>query len=230
MMFWIDGPYGPAFLRNRAVDPNEKLSVWNLKNIRDDDTRSVVLALLSGIISHSIESGPTVVVMDEVWSILKGDAGPDLVESLYRTVRKEGSAIWSISQSMSDYAALPVGCRDAILNNSQFKVLLAHEAANIETAAAICRLNEREASLLQSLRTVPGQYSEILCMLSQRRQVLRLVPTPIEYWIATSHKKDVDWEALALSASPNRSRFDVLKGLARRYPNGALHLVREEAA
>jgi type IV secretory pathway VirB4 component len=143
LLFWVDGPYGHAFLRNRSMDPNEKLSVWNLKNIRDDDTRGVVLALLSGIIAQSIETSPTIIVMDEVWSILKGEAGPDLVESLYRTVRKEGSSIWSISQSMSDYAALPAGCRDAILNNSPFKMLLAHEAANIETAASICQASRR---------------------------------------------------------------------------------------
>jgi hypothetical protein len=61
-------------------------------------------------------------------------------------------------------------------------------------------------------------------MLSQRRQVIRLIPTPIEYWIATSNKKDVDWEALARSRSPNKSPMDVLKVLAHKYPHGAMHV------
>jgi hypothetical protein len=224
VLFWLEGPYRQALLRNRVLNQSDKLTVWNIKNVHDKDTQNIILALLSGIIAQSISFGPTIVVMDEVWSILKSHTGPELVESLYRTVRKEGSAIWSISQSMSDYAALPAGCRDAILNNSPIKMLLAHEPTNITTTAALCNLNERETSLLQSLRTVPGQYSELLSMSGQRRQIQRLIPTGIEYWLATSNKKDTDHEAKFMATQPSLDRFQILKHLARKYPNGALSL------
>lgn len=222
LCFWLDGAYGAAFLRNQSTSDDCRLTVWNLERIADQDTQGVVLGLLSGAVAQSIKRGPTVIVMDEVWSLLRSDAGASLVETLYRTVRKEGSAIWTISQSMNDYTAVPESCRSAILNNSPMKLFLRHDSSEIDLVADTFKLNERERQLLGSLRSVPGQFSELLAFFGSRRQLLQLRPTGVEYWIATSHPKDCELEAMAIAASPDVPREEVLKRLARRYPNGAI--------
>ncbi len=223
MQFWLEGPYGPAFCRNRQQGASERLSVWNLERIHDSDTQGVVLGVLSGIIAQSIQTAPTIVVLDEVWAIFKSEAGAALVETLYRTVRKEGSAIWTISQSMNDYVALPDAVRSAILNNSPVKLFLAHDSSELDLVTNTFKLNPREAEMLGSLRSEPGRYSEILALLGKRRQVLRLVPTGIEYWLATSHPRDRDWEELAMREFPDLPRIELVKRLARRLPQGAIN-------
>ncbi len=224
LRFWLEGPHGHAFCRNRREMSDVPLAVWNLEQIADPDTQRVVLALLSGTISQSIKLGPTVVVLDEVWAILKSDTGASLVESLYRTVRKEGSAIWTISQSMNDYAALPDATRSAVLNNSAMKFFLAHDPSELATVRETFRLSDRETDLLASLRSEPGRFSEMLAFIGGRRQVLRLAPTGIEYWLATSHPRDREWERLAMQEHSSLQRFEILKHLARSYPHGAIRV------
>jgi conjugal transfer ATP-binding protein TraC len=229
LSFWLEGPFGKALQRRvprqdimGAGGHGASLQVWDLGAIADADTQGVVLALLSGVIARSIKAGPTVVVMDEVWALLRSASGAELVETLYRTVRKEGSSIWSISQSMNDYVGLPDACRSAILNNSPMKVFLAHDASEVGHVSETFKLNEREAHLLASLRLVPGRYSELLLFFGARRQVLCVTPTPTEYWLATSHPRDVEQEQQLQRLRPNASRFELLRELARRYPHGAV--------
>jgi type IV secretory pathway VirB4 component len=147
LRYWLEGAYGHAFCRNRTTDaketPGQTLSLWNLESITDADTQGVVMGVLSGVIARSIQEAPTVVVLDEVWSIFKSEAGAALVETLYRTVRKEGSAIWTISQSMNDYVALPDATRSAILNNSPIKLFLSHDPSELEL---VTRLFQRTLS------------------------------------------------------------------------------------
>jgi len=161
---------------------------------------------------------------NEVWAIFKSDAGAALVENLYRTVRKAGSAIWTISQSMNDYVSLPAATRSAILNNSPMKFFLAHDTSELQLVASTFKLNSRELDLLASVRSDPGHYSELLAFLGRRPQVLRLSPTGIEYWLATSHPKDRDWEQLAMDQHPGMDRFALIQSLGRSYPNGAITL------
>jgi hypothetical protein len=228
LKYWLEGPYGRAFCRNRAVGgdgkPGGTLSLWNLESITNADTQGVVMGVLSGVIARSIQEAPTVVVLDEVWSIFKSEAGATLVETLYRTVRKEGSAIWTISQSMNDYVALPDATRSAILNNSPIKLFLSHDPSELELVGQLFQLTDRERNLLKSLTSEPGHYSELLAFFGKRRQVLRVIPTGIEYWLATSHRKDRDWEKLAIEQYPELSRTEIVKRLGRSYPHGVVHI------
>jgi conjugal transfer ATP-binding protein TraC len=200
------------------------MSIWNLEKIPDADTQGVIFALLSNIIMQSIDFGPTIVVFDEVWAILKSEAGAHLVETLYRTVRKMGSCIWTISQSINDYVELPPSTRSSILSNSDLKFFLPHKSSEIDVVGEVFKLNERERHLLHSLEPRPGQYSEILCFIGPRRQVWRHVPTPLEYWCATSHPTDVKVAEAYESAHPEKSCRQVLEYLAAKYPNGAIHV------
>ena len=119
---------------------------------------------------------------------------------------------------------VPDVCRSAILNNSPIKLFLSHDASDLDVVASTFKLNEREVELLRGLRSVPGRFSELLGLFGERRQVLRLVPTGIEYWLATSHPNDRKWEEFSIACNPKLSREEIVKGLAQRYPNGAIEL------
>ena len=50
--------------------------------------------------------------------------------------------------------------------------------------------------------------------------VLRLEPTPLEYWIATTDPDDLKAEALAREKNPALRPLALLQELARQFPKG----------
>jgi hypothetical protein len=49
----------------------------------------------------------------------------------------------------------------------------------------------------------------------------RIVLTPLEYWIATTHPADLAAEQRLKAQRPDLSRWQVLSELARQFPQGA---------
>ena len=221
--FWLSSPYGAAFNRSRSPITSP-VAVWNLEHIKDRHTLSLVLALFSSLATASLAHGKLQLVMDEVWATFKVPAGAALLEVAFRTWRKRGGSITIISQGISDYLGLPEVLQNAILNNAQCKYILPHEETEIPKVAEAFLLNDREQELLAGLRAEPGKFTEFLGMFGPRRQVLRLAPTPLEYWLATSHHADLKWEALVRQANPDRSLLEILKGMARKWPGGAMQM------
>ncbi len=216
--YWLKGPWGEA-LHRMPLDNTSKITAWDIAPVEDDETRTLVLGLLSLSIAHSIASGPTVIVMDEVWSLLASEAGARLIESLYRTVRKEGSGIWSISQSMGDFSSLPRRTRSAILNNATFRFFLRHDSSDAKLVTEEFSLNEAEQEALEHLESRPGELSQLLLQEAGQSIVLNLKPTPLEYWLATSHPADLK----VLRSAKETSSWETIQRLAKEFPKGAIH-------
>ncbi len=220
LRFWLEGPFGEALLRNQEKDSAG--CVWNLQYVEDAETREVMLAVMAGQVSESLEAGKTLILLDEVWKLFKTPSGAALVETLYRTVRKEGGAIWTITQSVNDYLGLPDSARSAILNNSPVKILLEHDPSDVEQVVRLFELNQAQAGLLRSLESRVGEFSDLFLMLGPRRQVARLCPSAIEYWLATSHKDDLGAFEIFQLAYPESTDFEILRRLGRRFEHGAI--------
>ena len=56
----------------------------------------------------------------------------------------------------------------------------------------VLKLNEQEIELISSLEQKRGEYSEVFLINNDKRGVLRVCPTPLEYWIATTHPADLE--------------------------------------
>jgi hypothetical protein len=80
------------------------------------------------------------------------------------------------------------------------------------------KLNEQEISLIQSLEQRKGVFSEAFMIEGDHRQVIRIFPTPLEYWVSTSDAKD----SLFINEQMNegKSLFEAVKIAAFEYPFG----------
>jgi hypothetical protein len=76
-------------------------------------------------------------------------------------------------------------------------------------------------TLIASLRQSKGQYSEAFVMANEARSVIRVSPTPIEYWLATSDAADNQLIEQERGKNPRATLIDILNALAARFPNGA---------
>ena len=221
LTYWLQGTLG-ASLRAPPEQVEAKFSIWNLENIEDTHAQTLVLALISSAVRKSLTQGRTQFILDEVWALFKHPAGEAIVENAYRTIRKQKGSITIVSQGVTDYAGLPQTLRNAVLNNAEIQMILPHAPAEWEAAAKLFSLNEREKTLLQSIASSPGQFSEFLAFYGDRHKRLRLVLTPFEYWLTTSHPDDLLQEQRRQQMFPKETVGQRIAALAAQWPRGAI--------
>ncbi len=120
---------------------------------------------------------------------------------------------------MGDFSALPRRTRSAILNNATFRFFIRHDSSDAMLVAEEFGLHSEEHKALDALESKPGQYSQLLLQCAGQSIVLNMKPTPIEYWIATSHPKDM----ICWKNHTETSLWSKICDLAKRYPQGAIH-------
>jgi type IV secretory pathway VirB4 component len=109
------------------------------------------------------------------------------MEYAARTFRKTGSGITFITQGVEEIVQSPIGA--AILNNTATKLIMLQKG-DIRVLNDALKLNSQELRLIQSLEQRKGVFSEGFLMEGDARRVLRISPSPLEYWISTSDARD----------------------------------------
>jgi hypothetical protein len=127
------------------------------------------------------------IILDEAWELLKSPAAASFMEYCARTLRKTGSGITFITQGLEEIVASPIG--SAILNNTATKFVML-QRGDSKVLSATLKLNPQELALVHSLEQRKGKFSEGFMIEGNHRQVIRVHPTPLEYWMATSDSKD----------------------------------------
>jgi hypothetical protein len=82
-----------------------------------------------------------------------------------------------------------------------------------------------------------GRSAEVLLVLgekSETTQTVRLVPTPVDYWVATTYPRERAYRAYFLGLERNRQRLliDLYRELGDRFPHGLadVDVLPEEAS
>ncbi len=68
-----------------------------------------------------------------------------------------------------------------------------------------------------------GRYAEMLLVIGEKAettQVVRLVPTPVDYWICTTYPRERAYRAWYLNQKPERPLLECYEELARKFPEG----------
>lgn len=217
-----DRAYGRLLDRPGALDVKSNFVVFDLKGLSAyEDLQSVVIMMITDYILGrigSIKSGYKRILMDECWVALKTRVGSQFMEYCARTNRKEGAGITFITQGLEEVYNSPIG--SAILNNTANKFILPQKG-DLEPIREVLKLNTQEIALIQSLRQKKGSYSEAFMMANDARSVVRICPTPIEYWISTSDARDNSLIEQARNHWPEKTLFEIIQELAKRYPSGS---------
>lgn len=145
------------------------------------EVRSVILLQLLFAIQAAMYGGPRdqpkLCAMDEAWDLLsqKGNTA-EFFEKAVRRVRKYGGAIMTITQGINDYYDKMGQTGAALLENSDFLVLLQQKPESIESLKDRKRLvfSEYEFKLLNSLHMMAKEYSEAYLYTPLGRAIGRL--------------------------------------------------------
>lgn len=184
-------PYGKLLDGSGKIAVDKSIVAFDLKGLSQyPDLQSVMILILTNFILEQVETERTVpkrVLLDEAWELLKSPAASSFMEYAARTFRKTGSGITFITQGVEEIIASGMG--PAILNNTATKLVMLQKGDTNVLREAL-KLNSQELRLIQSLEQRKGQFSEGFLMEGESRQIIRIEPSPLEYWISTSDARD----------------------------------------
>lgn len=190
-MWTGDTPYGRLLDGEGKLRTDSMICTFDLKGLSSyPDLQSVMILLLTDFIITQVESDRSCkkrIILDEAWALLKSSAAAGFMEYCARTLRKTGSGITFITQGVEEIVSSPIG--PAILNNTSTKFIML-QRGDSEILKDALKLNDEEIRLIYSLEQKKGRFSEGFMIEGDHRQVVRVTPTPFEYWISTSDASD----------------------------------------
>lgn len=219
-----DSPFGQMIDRLTSVSLEKSLVCFDLKGLETHpDLQAVCLYLITDYVWREVQrdrSTMKFLVLDECWKLLESSAGAAFIGEVFRTFRKYYASAIAISQNIDDFAKSKVS--QAILPNTSIKWILMQRGADQQRLKEVLNLNGTELSLISSLHQKRGEYSEAFLMAGDEHSVVVIEATALEYWIATTDARDLAEFQSAISASPEKSNFEVLTELSKKYPKGVI--------
>lgn len=210
---WCEGPYSILLNRPSTLSLEKRITAFDLNGLQTyPDLQACLILIITGFMLDRIENEPgkKLILMDEVWSFLKGPA-VNFMEYAVRAGRKKNTGIIFITQGLSEIVDSPIG--SAILNNTANKFILM-QRGDLDQVKHVLKLNDQELELISSLEQKRGEYSEAFLINNEKRGVIRITPTPLEYWIATTHPKDNEKFNDYINRNTDMGINDVLMSLA----------------
>ena len=194
--FTGDGEYGHHFLKGSSIRFTKAFTVLELEELKGRrHLQKVVLLLLILQIQKAMFEGPRnqkkLVIIDESWDLLtEGDAAA-FIETGYRRFRKYGGSAITLTQSVNDLYRSAAG--RAIVENSAHLLLLGQKSEAVDLLRKEERLALGEAgyTLLKSVHTVPGRYSEVFIHGETGSGIGRLVVDPFKRLLFSTRPGDI---------------------------------------
>lgn len=225
------GSKGTTFYSKMLDNPKTTVSieganfvVFDLQGVEQyPDVMQIIFIYLTDIIRRRImeeKQKQKILVFDEAWSLLNSEESANFLGELYRTMRKFDCAVWAITQDISDIEGSYVS--NAIMTNTyRYIVLRQINERAIQAIERVLNLNEVEKSVVSLLEQKKGYYSEIfLKQMGIGASRATVVPSPMEYWMATTDPADNREMGEALK---KHNLEEALKILAENYPHGVMN-------
>jgi type IV secretory pathway VirB4 component len=219
LAIWTEGRYGQLLNRPGNIDVSNRFLVFELGKLDQyPDLQSLIFFIIRSSITGKLYKPELrkVIVIDEGWRFFNDEIGSRLIEDLYRTARKFNGLVLSISQSPEDF--LNTKAASAIISNSFTKYVLKLNKGH--DLLKQFDFNDSEISVMKSLISKPGHFSELFVKFGEKGAAARLEPTSLEYWIATTDPEDLKAETETREKNPSLKPLALLQLLANQFPKG----------
>jgi type IV secretory pathway VirB4 component len=236
------GTYSRLFDRHTTVRTDSNWLFFNIEGLSNDPRLETAMSMLIANAMAERASGRSgqisITVLDECWALLDSPVLAPEVVQLFRTARKRNSSVWGISQTIEDFVGTEKQPRlhgPGIMKNSTTKII-GQQRGDLTALANHLYLNEVVLKEVKSLAPPrKGRSAEALLALGERAettQVIRLVPTPVDYWICTTFQRERMYRTYFLAKNSEKPLFESYRELARLFPKGLAELseLPEEAS
>jgi type IV secretory pathway VirB4 component len=235
MRAWIDdGPYANLFDRPTTISLDNPWLYFNVEKLKDDPRLENAMSLL---IAHSatyrgsgLHGRRSITILDECWALLESPNLADTVVQLFRTARKRDASVWGISQTPEDFVGTaedPKPSGAGIMKNATTKII-GKQPGDMSALREHLHLNETAINQIKTFSNPKKGYSsDFLITIGEKSEsthTIRVVPSPIEYWITTTYARERHYRRWFLHTHTGMSKFEAYELLAQQFPRGLAQL------
>ena len=161
------------------IRPLENFIYSDLTNYPDNIKAPLVIFLIE---CFKNMQGRKIFIFDECWNLLSKNA--DYIAECFRTFRKHDASAVALSQNLDDFSETQLG--RVIIQNTYFKFFFKQ---NLKASEFV---SEHLASMVASVFSKKGEYSEFVVASENICKPTRYIATPLEYELFTSDKQDLN--------------------------------------
>ena len=224
------GIYARLFDRPTTMRLDSDWLFFNIEGLKSDRRLETAMSMLIATTMASRASGktsqPSVTVLDECWFLLDSLVLAPEVVQLFRTARKRNSSVWGISQTVEDFVGSDFQPREhgpGILKNAGTKII-GQQPGDVTPLISHLNLNPVAVNQVKAFGAPrKGHGGEVLLALGEKAettQTIRILSTPLEYWVCTTFPRERKYRAYFLTKYGDQTLLGAYQELARRFPRG----------
>src|SRR6516225_3261503 len=224
------GVYSRLFDQHTTLKTDADWLFFNVERLSDDPKLEIAMSMM---IAHAMQeraSGRTgqhsITVLDECWSLLDSNVLAPEVVQLFRTARKRGGSVWGISQTLEDFVGTETQPRPhgpGIIRNVSTKII-GRQPGNVSPLATHLAVNQVALDEIKQLSAPrKGRSADVLLVIGEKAettQIVRLVPTRIEYWVCTTFPRERTYRKYFFERNRNKPLLEIYEALAQKFPSG----------
>src|SRR2546428_2306006 len=196
----VKGTCSRLFERHNTVRTDSNWLFFNIEGLSNDPRLEIAMSMLIANAMAERASGrsgqPSITVLDECWALLDSPVLAPEVVQLFRTARKRNSSVWGISQTLEDFVGTEKQPRPhgpGIVKNATTKII-GQQRGDFSALSNHLHLNDVALQEIKGLSAPrKGRSAEAFLTLGEKAettQVIRLVPTTVDYWICTTFQRE----------------------------------------
>lgn len=224
------GIYANLFDRPTTMRLDSDWLFFNVEGLSSDARLETAMSMLIAAAMTSRATGragrPSITVLDECWFLLDSPTLAPEVVQLFRTARKRNSSVWGISQTVEDFVGTESQPRlhgPGIFKNAS-TTIIGQQPGDVSALVNHLSLNPVAVGQVKEFGAPrKGRSAEVLLVIGEKAettQTIRIVPTPLSYWICTTFPRERKYRTWFLNKSVGRSLLDCYRDLARKFPQG----------
>jgi type IV secretion system protein TrbE len=224
------GIYANLFDRPTTMKLDSDWLFFNVEGLSSDPRLETAMSMLIAAAMAARATGktgqPSITVLDECWFLLDSPALAPEVVQLFRTARKRNSSVWGISQTVEDFvgtASQPRMHGPGILKNASTKII-GQQPGDVSALSTHLYMNPVAVGQIKQFGAPSkGRSAEVLLVIGEKAettQTIRIVPTPLSYWICTTFPRERNYRIWFLEEHYDRPLLDNYQELAKRFPQG----------
>jgi hypothetical protein len=224
------GIYANLFDRPTTMRLDSDWLFFNVEGLSSDPRLETAMSMLIATAMAARATGktgqPSITVLDECWFLLDSPALAPEVVQLFRTARKRNSSVWGISQTVEDFVGTESQPRmhgPGILKNATTKII-GQQPGDVSALVNHLYLNPVAVGQVKEFGAPrKGRSADALLVIGEKAettQTIRIVPTPLSYWICTTFPRERKYRAWFLKQRDSRPLVECYQDLARKFPRG----------
>jgi len=191
-LFTKQGAYGGLIDGETNIDTDKLFLVFDTREVNEPRLERIALFILAEFIKRRAAECKSLqlrfaAVIDQAATWMRSRTGALLLDDLARQARHYGMMLVFCTQHLKDFFRQSE-LADSVVKNSHMKLILRQDASDLKLLKETLCLSDSEIMSIENFSNdeVKRRDSQCLLMVGSVHGTIRLVPSPMDYWICTS--------------------------------------------